>query len=357
MRIAQIAPLHESVPPKMYGGTERILSWLTESLVEKGHDVTLFASGDSKTKAKLVPIVPRALRLEGGYMVDKVGYHALMYEKVLKVASDFDIIHFHSDYAHLSYVRLMKTPTLTTTHSRLDYLPLADIWRENSDFPIVSISEAQRRPIPWLNWHGNVHHGMPVDMFSLNEKPSDYILFLGRICPEKRPDRAIEIAKKAGLKLIIAAKVDPVDVEYFHKEIEPLLQDPLIEFIGEVNDSQKQELIGNALALIHPIEFPEPFGIVMIESLACGTPIVAFRTGSIPEVVDEGITGFVVDDIQSAVEALSKVHTLSRKRCREVFETRFTSSRMVDDYVAIYEKVILHSKMTGVAGLSETASV
>lgn len=348
MRIAQVAPLHESVPPKMYGGTERILHWLTEGLIEKGHEVTLFASGDSTTTAKLVAIVPKALRLEGGFMVDKTGFHSLMYEQVFKVASDFDIIHFHSDYAHLPYVRLMQTPTLTTHHSRLDYLPLADILKESNGYPAVSISEAQRGPIPWLNWQATIHHGMPRDMFVLNEQPSDYILFLGRLCPEKRPDRAIEIAKQAGMRLKIAAKVDPVDREYFSTEIEPLLDDSFIEYVGEVDDSQKQELIGNAYALIHPIEFPEPFGIVMIESLACGTPIVAFRTGSIPEVVDEGLTGFVVDDIPSAVEALKKVRTLDRKRCREVFEKRFSSSRMVDDYLAVYEQVILRNKINEV---------
>ncbi len=357
MRIAQVAPLHESVPPKMYGGTERILHWLTEGLIAKGHDVTLFASGDSTTTAKLVPIVPRALRLEAGFMCDKSGYHSLMFERVLKVAADFDVIHFHSDYAHLPYVRMMQTPTVTTHHSRLDYLPLADILKESNGYPAVSISQAQRGPIPWLNWQANIHHGMPQDMFVLNENPSDYILFLGRLCPEKRPDRAIDIAKKAGMKLKIAAKVDPVDREYFKTEIEPLLDESFVEYVGEVNDSQKQELIGNAYALIHPIEFPEPFGIVMIESLACGTPIVAFRTGSIPEVVDEGLTGFVVDDIPSAVEALHKVKKLDRKVCRQIFEKRFSSSRMVNDYLAVYEQVILRSKMSGIVNLPETASV
>jgi glycosyltransferase involved in cell wall biosynthesis len=355
MRIAQVAPLHESVPPKTYGGTERILSWLTEGLIKKGHDVTLFASGDSVTRARLISIVPRALRLEPNFMVDKVGYHALMFEQVLKLAASFDIIHFHSDYAHLPYVRLMQTPTLTTTHSRLDYLPLKEIWKENNGFPVVSISQAQRGPIPWLNWQATVHHGMPEEMFTLNEKPGEYVLFLGRICPEKRPDRAIEIARKAGIHLKIAAKVDPVDREYFNKEIKPLLDGPLVEYIGEVNDSQKQELIGNAIALIHPIEFPEPFGIVMIESLACGTPIVAFRTGSIPEVVDEGVTGFVVDNVDDAVKALQKVKTLDRKRCREVFEKRFSSSRMVDDYLTIYEQVILRSKISGVVAEPDIA--
>jgi glycosyltransferase involved in cell wall biosynthesis len=340
MRIAQIAPLYETVPPKFYGGTERVVSWLTEEFVEQGHKVTLFASGDSLTKAELVPVVPRALRLEEGFMYDKIGCHALMLEKLLKIADQFDVIHFHSDYMHLPYVRLMRTPSLTTMHCRMDYFPLLDILKENDHVPVVSISDSQRRVAPWLSWQRTIYHGLPKDLYNLNEKPSDYILFLGRLCPEKRPDRAIEIARKAGIKLKIAAKVDPVDRTYFEEELKPLLKDSNVEYLGEVNDAQKQDLIGNAYALIHPIEFPEPFGLVMIEAMACGTPIVAFRTGSIPEVIDEGQTGFVVEGIDAAVAALAKVEALSRRKCREVFDKRFTSTRMVHDYLNVYESLV-----------------
>lgn len=340
MRIAQVAPLCESVPPKLYGGTERVVSWLTEGLVEQGHEVTLFASGDSLTNARLVPIVPRALRLEESFLCDQAGFHVLMLERVLELADEFDVIHFHSDYWHLPYAKLMSTPSLTTLHCRMDYVPLVDILSRYPEFPVVSISDAQRKPAPWLNWRGTVHHGLPRGMFHLNENASDYILFLGRLCPEKRPDRAIEIARLAGIPLKIAAKVDPVDRDYFKRVLKPLLDDPLVEYIGEVNDKQKQELIGSAYALIHPIEFPEPFGIVMIESMACGTPVVAFKTGSIPEVIDEGVTGFVVEDIPSAVQALSKVRSLDRIRCRQVFEARFAAERMTKDYLAIYRQLL-----------------
>lgn len=357
MRIAQIAPLFERVPPKMYGGTERVVSWLTEEFVRQGHEVTLFASADSETQAKLVPMVPRGLRHEEGFMYDKLGFQVLMMERVSKLADDFDIIHFHSDYLHLPYALRIPTPSLATMHCRMDYFPLIDILNEHPEYPIVSISDAQRRPAPGLNWLKTIHHGLPQDMYSLNEKGGDYLLFLGRICPEKRPDRAIEIARKAGITLKIAAKVDPVDREYFDSVIKPMLNDPLIEYIGEVNDAQKQELIGNAFALIHPIEFPEPFGLVMIESMACGTPVIAFRTGSIPEVVNDGVTGFVVDDIASAVEALEEVKSLSRPRCRQEFEKRFTSARMVNEHIAAYKQVIASKQFPSFAPNEEQASI
>jgi len=349
MKIAQVAPLIESVPPKLYGGTERVVSWITEGLVNRGHDVTLFASGDSTTRAKLVPIVPRGLRLEEKFLLDIVGFHFMMFEQIIQCSEQFDVLHFHSDYWHLPYLRLMQTPALTTSHARLDYVPLAAIYREVPAFPISSISDAQRKPIPWLNWQGTVYHGLPPDLYRLNENPQDYILFLGRLCDEKRPDRAIEIARQAKIPLKIAAKVDPADRSYFQDHIEPMLKGDYVEFLGEVDDKQKQDLIGNALALVHPVEFPEPFGIVMIESMACGTPVVAFRTGSIPEVVDEGVTGFVVDDIASAAEALKKVQKLSRRRIRSVFERRFTSARMANDYLAIYERLIMSNKEEALA--------
>ena len=351
MKIAQIAPLLESVPPKLYGGTERVVSWITEELVSRGHDVTLFASGDSVTSAKLVPIIPRGLRLEDKFLLDIIGFHFMMLEKMIQRAAEFDIVHFHSDYWHLPYLRLMKTASLTTSHARLDYVPLASIYKEVPVFPITSISDAQRKPIPWLNWQGTVYHGLPENLYHVNEEPQDYILFLGRLCQEKRPDRAIDIARRAKIPLKIAAKVDPADRRYFHTRIEPLLKGDDVEFLGEVDDDKKQELIGNAMALIHPVEFPEPFGIVMIEAMACGTPVVAFRTGSIPEVVDEGVTGFIVDDVPSAVEALKKVGKLNRKQIRSVFEKRFTSSRMASDYLAIYERIIMGNKEQPVLAL------
>lgn len=340
MKIAQVAPLYERVPPKMYGGTERVVSWLTEELVRQGHDVTLFATGDSETQAQLVPIVPRGLRHEEGFMYDKIGFHALMFERVFKMACEFDIIHFHSDYMHLPYARLLVTPSLATMHCRMDYHPLVDILNEHRDFPVVSISDAQRKYAPQLNWHRTVYHGLPENAFYLNEKANDYLLFVGRLCPEKGPDQAIAIARKAGVPLKIAAKVDPVDRHYFNEVVKPLLEDPSIEYLGEVSDDQKQELMGNALALIHtPVQFPEPFGLVMIESMACGTPVVAFRAGSIPEVIDPGITGFVVDNVDSAVEAVKKAGSLNRKKCRQVFEHRFTSRRMVNDYLGVYQQL------------------
>lgn len=339
MKIAVVAPLHEQVPPKLYGGTERVVSWLTEELVQQGHDVTLFASGDSITRARLVPTAPRALRLEESFLYDKVGFHLLMMEKVLKQSREFDIVHFHTDYFHLPYVRSMQTPTITTLHFRLDYFPFLDIHREYLGLPLVPISDSQRKIAPWLSWLPTVYHGLPKDQYRLNENADDYILYIGRFCPEKRPDRAIEIAQKAGLHLKIAAKIDPVDRAYFADEIKPLLNNPNVEFLGEVSDDEKQELIGNAYAIVHPIEFPEPFGLVMIEAMACGTPTVAFRRGSIPEVIDDGVTGFVVDDVPEAVSALQKVSSLSRSHCRQVFEKRFTATRMVNEYVDLYRSL------------------
>ncbi len=340
MKIAQVAPLFESIPPKLYGGIERIVHWLTEELIARGHEVTLFASADSQTSAQLVPMCPQGLRLEQTVGVDKVGFHYVMLEQVFKRADEFDIVHFHCDYWHLPYIRAMSTSAVTTMHSRLDYKPLSSIYEYHPDFNAVSISNAQRKPIPWLNWQANIYHGLPENQLALGDGSDKYLLFLGRICPEKRPDRAIEIAKQAKIKLKIAAKVDPYDKHYYAEEIKPLLDSEYVEYIGEINDDEKQEVIGKALALIHPVEFPEPFGIAMIEAMACGTPVIGFRTGSIPEVVDEGITGFVVDNIPEAVKAIDKVASLSRKQVRAVFEKRFTASRMATDYLNIYERII-----------------
>jgi glycosyltransferase involved in cell wall biosynthesis len=352
MKIAQVAPLFESIPPKMYGGTERIVYWLTQELSARGHEVTLFGTGDSEVDAKLIPICPRGLRLEQAFGLDKLGFHILMFEQVLKHANEFDVVHFHSDYWHLPYLRSLGVPALTTTHSRLDYIPLESIYEANPGVAVNSISNAQRKPIPWLNWQANIYHGLPENQYHLGTGEGKYMLFLGRICPEKRPDRAIEIAKQAKIPLKIAAKVDPADTIYYAEEIKPLLENnEYVEYIGEINDIQKQEIIGNALALIHPVEFPEPFGIAMIEAMACGTPVVGFRTGSIPEVIDEGLTGYVVDNIPDAVKAIQKVGNLSRKQIREVFERRFTSSRMASDYLDVYQRLIDQKQSTKMVGI------
>jgi glycosyltransferase involved in cell wall biosynthesis len=339
MRIAQVAPLYESVPPKYYGGTERVVSWLTEELVRQGHEVTLFASGDSQTMARLVACCRRALRLDKN-CVDRTAHHVLMMEQVFKASHEFDIIHFHIDYPHYPLSRRMRTPHVTTLHGRLDIPDLNGLYREFRDMPVVSISDAQREPLPWINWQGTVYHGLPPDMYRFRPEPGGYLAFLGRISPEKRVDRAIEIAKRVGIPLRIAAKVDTVDSDYFRSVIEPLLHDPLVEFVGEIDDGEKVEFLGNAHALLFPIDWAEPFGLVMIEAMACGTPVVAYRRGSVPEVVQEGRTGFVVEQLEDAVGAVRRVPTLCRQRCREVFERRFTSARMATDYLRIYERLI-----------------
>lgn len=340
MRIAQVAPLYESVPPKYYGGTERIVSYLTEELVKLGHDVTLFASGDSVTKAHLLPQCPSALRLNR-HCVDYIVHHALMVERVFQQASDFDVIHWHIDYLHFSAVRRITTPSVTTLHGRLDIQDLIPLYREFADIPVISISNSQRRPLPWINWQGTVYHGIPRHLYTYHDKPGKYLAFLGRISPEKRLDSAIEIAKRTGMELKIAAKVDRADLEYFNRVIRPLLKHPLIEYVGEIGEAEKNDFLGNAYALLFPINWPEPFGIVMIEAMACGTPIIARSNGSVPEVMQQGVTGFIVHDINEAVKAVERVTSLSRRRCREVFEKRFTSTRMAEDYLRIYQKLIL----------------
>lgn len=335
MRIAQVSPLYESVPPQSYGGTERVVSYLTEELVRKGHDVTLFASGDSVTKGRLIPASPRSLRLDP-HCVDQLAHHVVMLERVMRQAREFDVIHFHIDYLHFPLSSRQRTPHLTTLHGRLDLPDLVPLYREFSDMPVVSISHAQRKPLRMANWLGTVHHGLPDDLYTYREEPGSYLAFLGRISPEKRLDRAIRIAQRVGMPLKIAAKVDRVDREYFAQVIEPLLGGPNVEYLGEAGEGEKNELLGHAHALLFPIDWPEPFGLVMIEALACGTPVVAFRCGSVPEVLEHGITGFVVDTMDEAVRAVERVSTLSRRRCREAFERRFTASRMADDYAAIY---------------------
>jgi glycosyltransferase involved in cell wall biosynthesis len=338
MKIAQVAPLYESVPPTYYGGTERVVSYLTEELVRQGHDVTLFASGDSVTSARLVPACPRSLRLDRA-CIDQMAHHMLLLELVFKEAADFDLVHFHIDYLHFALSRRQPIRHVTTLHGRLDLPDLVPLYREFSDVPLVSISGSQREPLPWVNWQGTVYHGLPDDLFHFREERGQYLAFLGRIAPEKRVDRAIEVAKQIGMPIKIAAKIDKVDQLYFDEVISPLLDHPLVEYVGEVGGPDKDEFLGNAYALLFPIDWPEPFGLVMIEAMACGTPVVAYRRGSVPEVLDHGVTGFIVEGIDDASAALEKVETLSRRRCREVFEERFSAARMAADYLEVYRRL------------------
>lgn len=335
MRIAQVSPLYESVPPKAYGGTERVVHFLTEELVRMGHEVTLFASGDSVTTATLAPQCEQALRLAGG-LVDGLADHICMVEQVVQRASEFDVVHFHIDHLHFPISRALSLPQLTTLHGRLDLSNLPRIYEEFADMPVVSISDAQRAPLPHARWIGTVHHGLPRDLLRFNPRGGDYFAFVGRISPEKRVDRAIGIAKALKIPIRIAAKVDPADRDYFADQIKPLLNDPLVDYIGEIGDAEKGDFIGNARALLFPIDWPEPFGLVLIEAFACGTPVVAFRNGSVPEVMEEGVTGYTVNDMHAAIEAARRVGQLDRARIREVFEQRFTSTRMAEDYLRIY---------------------
>lgn len=339
MRIAQVAPLYESVPPKYYGGTERIVSYLTEELVRQGHKVTLFASGDLATKARLIAPCRRALRLDKT-SIDQMAHHILMLEQVFRDAAQFDIIHFHIDYLHFPLSRRQRTPHVTTLHGRLDIPDLVPLYKKFRDIPVVSISDAQREPLPWIDWQGTVYHGLPGDLYTFQEKPGKYLAFLGRISPEKRVDRAIQIAKKVGMEIKIAAKVDATDREYFEEMIKPLLNDPWTDYIGEIGEGEKDEFLGNAYALLFPIDWPEPFGMVMIEAMACGTPVIAYNQGSVPEVIEEGVTGFIVENLEEAVRAVKMVPSLSRKWCRQVFEERFSASRMASDYLLIYNQLI-----------------
>jgi glycosyltransferase involved in cell wall biosynthesis len=339
LRIAQVAPLFESVPPKGYGGTERVVSYLTEKLVELGHDVTLFATADSITTADLVPCCERGLRTESartGWMV----WHTVMLEKVFARASDFDVIHFHTDILHYPLARRCATPSLTTLHGRLDVPYLKPLHRHFEDHPLVSISDDQRRPLPGANFIATVHHGLPKGLYDFNPHPQDSFVFLGRISPEKRLDRAIEIAIACERRLVVAAKVDEADRSYFNREIAHLLEHPLVRYIGEVGDDAKNALLGNASALLFPIDWPEPFGLVIIEALACGTPVVAYGMGSVPELVDDGVTGFIVNDLRGAIGAAGRIGEIDRKRCREAFEDRFSAARMAERYIEVYEGLI-----------------
>ncbi|MBI3805742.1 MAG: glycosyltransferase family 4 protein [Nitrospirae bacterium] len=337
MKIAQIAPLYESVPPRLYGGTERVVSVLTEGLIQRGHDVTLFASGDSTTEARLIPVCPEALRLSG--VKDPCADHMLELALVYEQADQFDLIHSHVDYFTFPFAAQAATPTITTLHGRLDPPELQAIHRYYKSHPLISISNSQREPFPFANWAGTVYHGLQMDRHRFYPNPGKYLAFLGRISPEKRPDLAIEIAKRTGVPLKIAAKVSDQDRKYFEQVIRPLITPPLIEYIGEVDEEEKDIFLGEALALLFPIDWPEPFGLVMIESLACGTPVIARPCGSVPEILIDGTTGFIHSELDDLVGAVERIDTLSRRECRKHAETFFSAERMVEQYERIYEKL------------------
>jgi glycosyltransferase involved in cell wall biosynthesis len=340
MRIAQIAPLHERVPPKLYGGTERVVSFLTEELVRQGHDVTLFASGDSRTSAKLVPCCEMALRLNPSVR-DGLPYHMIMLDEVRRRIDQFDVLHFHIDVLHGPVVRDIADRTLTTLHGRLDLPDLAPFYRAFRELPLASVSNDQQQYLRNVNWLGTIHHGLSRDLLPFQPSAGGYLAFLGRIAPEKQPDLAIAIAAQVGMPLKIAAKVDRVDQAYWEEKIRPMVQaHPGVEFIGEIGESDKAGFLGGAAALLFPIDWPEPFGLVMIEAMACGTPVIAFRRGSVPEIVEEGVSGFVVDTIEEAVAAVGRIASLDRAEVRAQFERRFTAERMARGYLDIYRKLL-----------------
>jgi glycosyltransferase involved in cell wall biosynthesis len=339
MHIAQIAPLTEAVPPRLYGGTERVIHWLTEELIALGHEVTLYASGDSITSARLEAFWPRALRLDGS-VKDPNALHVSMLEQVRQHADKYDFLHFHLDYYPFSIFSRQAVPFVTTLHGRLDLPEHQPVFTTFSTVPVISISDAQRRPVPQANWVRTVHHGLPQDLLKPVAVRPSYLAFLGRIAPEKGVDRAIPPARRCGMPLRIAAKVDAVDREYFEEKIRPLLDGPNVAYIGEISDGEKSEFLSGAVALVTPIDWPEPFGLVMIEAMACGTPVVAFNRGSVAEVVDDGLTGFVVEDIEGAIEALDRLPRLSREKIRQHFEHRFTARRMALDYLDAYRRLM-----------------
>ena len=339
MKIAQIAPLYEAAPPRLYGGTERVVATLCDALVDQGHEVVLFSSADARTKARLIPVRDQAIRLDAAPLKSDLAAHMTMLSEVRRRANDFDALHFHVDMIHFPFFEDIAHRTLTTLHGRLDIKDLPGLYARWPQYPMVSISDDQRRHLPNANWAGTVHHGMPSESYVFNAKPKGYLAFLGRMSPEKRPDRAIAIAKRLGMPLKMAAKVDSADAAYFHAEIEPLLDDPLIEFIGEIGDAQKSAFLGGAEALLVPIDWPEPFGLVMIEAMACGTPVVAWRCGSTPEVIEPGLTGFLVDTDDAADEAVRQARLLDRRNVRRRFELRFSASAMARRYVDLFEKM------------------
>jgi glycosyltransferase involved in cell wall biosynthesis len=345
MHIAQIAPLTEAVPPKLYGGTERVVANLCDALVQLGHEVTLFAAADAQTDAKLIPVRDCPIRLDPAPLKSDIAAHLAMLHEVRRRAWQFDILHFHIDLLHFPVFEHQAHRTVTTLHGRLDLADLENAYAHWPQFGLVSISDHQRTPLPFANWLKTVPHGLPTQQFVFRARPQPgYLAFLGRISPEKRPDVAIAIARRAGIALKIAAKVDKVDRDYFETRIAPLLDHPLIDYIGEIAEHQKSEFLGNARALLFPIDWPEPFGLVMIEAMACGTPVVAFRCGSVPEIVDEGVTGLIVDSIDAAVHAVGAAFRLDRAAVRRRFEERFTADRMARDYVAVYRRLLAASR-------------
>jgi glycosyltransferase involved in cell wall biosynthesis len=339
MRIAQIAPLAESVPPKLYGGTERVVAWLIDELVELGHDVTLFASGNSQTRAKLVPVWPYAFRL-GRPRTDPVAVQAVLLETMARRAAEFDVIHCHVDWLALPLLIRSGVPFLTTMHGRLDIAGLPDVVRHFPAAPFVSISHNQRLPLPGANWLGTVYHGLPSDSLHPRFEPGSYLAFLGRLTKEKGPEDAMRIARDAGMPLRIAAKVPKGERGYFKEQLEPKIDGRDVQLTGEVNDRTKEQFLAEAAALLFPIDWPEPFGLVMIEAMACGTPVIAYRHGSVPEVIDEGVTGFVVDSEEQAVGAVRRLGEIDRHQVRACFERRFTAGRMAREYVALYEDLV-----------------
>ena len=341
MKIAQVSPLYEAVPPKFYGGTERVVAHLCDALVELGHEVTLFASAEAETKARLVAVRDQAIRLDPAPLKSDLASHISMVHEVRRRADAFDIIHFHTDMIHFPFFEDVANKTLTTLHGRLDLKDLADVYRRWPQFPLVSISDDQRRPLARANWAGTVLHGVQTDLYRFGDGSGGYLAFLGRISPEKGPDRAIAIAKALNMPLKIAAKVDPADRAYFDEVIEPLLHHPLIEFNGEIGDAQKPAFLGGARALLFPINWPEPFGLVMIEAMACGTPVVAFNCGSVPEVIEDGVTGVIIDTIEQAADAVRRAGELDRRRVRARFELRFSATAMARRYLALYEELMV----------------
>ncbi|MDI9240658.1 glycosyltransferase family 4 protein [Lysobacter sp. LF1] len=341
MKIALVSPLYEAVPPRLYGGTERVVAHLSDALVQAGHDVTLFATAEAETSATLAPMRDQAIRLDPAPLKSDLAAHLAMLDEVRQRADEFDILHFHIDLLHFPFFQEMPRRTLTTLHGRLDLKDLDSVYARWPQFPLASISDSQRRPLPAANWAGTVHHGLPTSLYEFSPTPrGGYLAFLGRISPEKRLDRAIAIARRVGLPLKVAAKVDAVDQAYFHNEIEPLLDDPLVEYIGEINDAQKSDFLGGAIALLFPIDWPEPFGLVMIEAMACGTPVVAWNCGSVPEVIDPGLTGVIVNHLDDAANAVRAVSRYERGRIRARFEQRFSAAAMARRYVELYWRIL-----------------
>lgn len=357
MKIVQLSPLYESVPPRLYGGTERVVSYLTEELVKMGHDVTLMASGDSITKAKLWPMCERATRLDRSCK-EPVARHMLMVEQLVQEADRFDIIHSHIEFLFLPAFRTVNVPVIGTIHSRLDLPEMTDLYKEFREAPLVSISDAQRRPIPWANWQGTVYHGLPVDMYKPSYDKGEYLAFIGRLSPEKQPDVAIEIARRAKKILKIAAKVDSGNLDYFENHLRELIEtSAFVDYLGEVGEEDKHRLLCGAKALLMSINWPEPFGLVMIEAMACGTPTIAFRHGSVPEIIEDGVNGYIVDTVEEAVEAVKKVDKLDRRVCREVFETRFTSTSMAEGYLEVYERLCEDRALRGIPKAAALSSL